>query len=298
LADPWVVDAPRLSWFLVRNLFVLPRRPRRLAPLYRAIWTDEGSPLDANTGRQAKALQLLLEAHLDVPVTVGVGMRYGRPSIPAGLRSLRDAGCDRMLIMPLFPQYSGTTTGSVLAVVAQEIDAWQEPPETKNVFSYHVQREFLESLANSVREVWEAEGPAERLLISFHGLPERYALRGDPYPAQCRATAEALAALLGLDARQWAMCFQSRFGREAWIQPYLTDTLTAWGREGLGSVDVLCPGFAADCLETLEEVAVGGRRLFESEGGGRFRYVSALNDRSDHVHALAAVSLGNLGNWI
>lgn len=297
LADPWIVDAPRLPWFLIRNLFILPLRPHRVARLYRTIWTDDGSPLDSNTKRQATALQHLLEDRLEVSITVGVGMRYGRPSIPTGLRDLRDAGCGRVLIMPLFPQYSGTTTGSTFAVVAKVFEAWQDPPETRNLYSYHVQKEFLESLASSVNELWEKQGPAERLLISFHGLPERYVLRGDPYPAQCRATAEGLAELLGLEARRWTMCYQSQFGREAWLQPDLTDTLSSWGQEGLESVDVLCPGFAADCLDTLEEVAVGGRRTFESAGGGRFRYVKALNDRSDHVHALAEVALANMTGW-
>jgi ferrochelatase len=161
LADPWVVDAPRLPWFLIRNLVVLPLRPRRLAPLYQAIWTDQGSPLDANTKRQATALQHLLQDRLEVAITVGVGMRYGRPSIQAGLRELRDAGCGRVLIMPLFPQYSGTTTGSTFAVVAKAFETWQDPPETRNLYSYHVQKEFLESLASSVNELCSTASPKD-----------------------------------------------------------------------------------------------------------------------------------------
>jgi ferrochelatase len=297
LADPWLIDAPRLRWFAIRNLFVLPLRPRRLSRLYSAIWTADGSPLDATTRRQADTLQVMLEERLSSPVTVVVGMRYGRPGIPAGLRALSEAGCERMLIMPLFPQYSGTTTGSTLAEVAEELERWPDPPETRNVFSYHAQSEYIESLADSVKELWQREGRAQRLLISFHGLPESYAERGDPYPLQCRATAEALASSLGLESNEWSTAYQSRFGREVWLRPYLDEVLTEWGREGLDGVDVLCPGFAADCLETLEEVAVSGRRCFEAAGGGRFRYIEALNDRPDHIGALAALATANLRGW-
>jgi ferrochelatase len=297
LADPWVIDAPRLRWFAIRNLIVLPLRPRRLSRLYSGIWTADGSPLDITTRRQAHALQDLLEERLEASIAVVVGMRYGRPSLPEGLHTLSQAGCERMLIMPLYPQYSGATTGSTLAVIADEFERWRDPPELRNVFSYHLHNGYIESLAASVRELWQTEGRAQRLLISFHGLPESYAERGDPYPLQCRATAGALASSLGLEGGQWSIAYQSRFGRELWLQPYLDEVLTEWGREGLDSVDVLCPGFAADCLETLEEVAVAGRRSFESAGGGRFRYIEALNDRPDHIGALAEIATENMRGW-
>jgi len=282
-----VVDAPRLRWWLVRNLFVLPFRARSSARLYAAVWTRSGSPLLAASERLAARLRQRLSRDLGAPVPVALGMRYGTPPLGAALRSLAVAGCRTIVVLPLYPQYSGSTVGSTWDAVAAEIRSWRNIPRIRFISGYHDEPRYIESLAASVRGFWSENGRADRLLLSFHGLPVRYAEAGDPYPAQCEETARLLAARLGLDGEAWSFAYQSRFGREAWLEPATDALLREWGAAGLGSVDVLCPGFAVDCLETLEEIALRGRRTFKEAGGGAFRYIPALNDRDDHVALLA-----------
>jgi ferrochelatase len=296
LADRRVVDLPRLRWWLIRQLVILPLRPRRSARLYRAIWTAEGSPLTVTTGRIGAALgPALAAAGLAAPVHIA--MRYGSPSIADGLRRLTDAGASRILVLPLYPQYSTTTTASTVDAVVAAAGRLGPAVETRTVESYHDHPAYIRALAASVAERWDEDRPADRLLVSFHGIPRRIADAGDPYPEQCAATTRALARSLDLAPGRWHMAYQSRFGRETWLRPALVDRLASWGRRGLDGVDVVCPGFAADCLETLEEVAIGGRRLFESAGGSGFRYIAALNDRPDHVAALAAVVADHTRDW-
>jgi ferrochelatase len=296
LADRRVVDLPRLRWWLIRNLVVLPLRPRRSARLYRAIWTSEGSPLTVTTARIGAALgPTLAGAGIEAPVRVA--MRYGSPSIAVELRRLVAAGCHRVLVLPLYPQYSTTTTASTVDAVDAASGRLGRAVETRTVESYHDHPAYIGALAASVAERWDEGVPAGRLVASFHGLPQRIADAGDPYPDQCAATTRALVRSLGLAPGRWHMAYQSRFGREPWLRPALADRLSSWGRRGVHGVDVVCPGFAADCLETLEEVAIGGRRLFESAGGSGFRYIAALNDRPDHVAALAAVISDHTRDW-
>jgi ferrochelatase len=298
LADRRVIDLPRLRWWLIRQLFILPIRPHRSARLYRKIWTNDGSPLLATTRRIGRALEsdLARAAGFDVPVSVG--MRYGEPSIAAGLGRLVDARCARVLVLPLYPQYSATTTASTMDAVAAAAGSLTPAPEIRSTASYHDHPAYIGALAASVRAVWDRAGDGRRLLMSFHGLPKRYADQGDPYPIQCGRTAKAIAKELDLPPGRWHMAYQSRFGREPWLRPYLDDRLTRWGRQGLAGVDVVCPGFAADCLETLEEVAMTGRHLFESAGGKDFRYIPALNDHPRHIEALTAVAVGTAGDWL
>ncbi len=298
LGDPRVVEAPRWLWWLVLNLVVLPLRPRRSAALYRAIWTPEGSPLLVTTLRQADALQRRLEDLTGRELAVEAGMRYGRPSIGDALRRLATAGCSRILVLPLYPQYSGSTTGSTFDAVVRELSRWRAVPELRTVRSYPTDPGYLDALAASISEHWQRHGRGERLLMSFHGIPARYARAGDPYPEECRRTATALAERLGLEEGTWQLTFQSRFGREPWLEPYTDATLAAWGRAGLGPVDSVCPGFAADCLETLEEMAITNRRIFEEAGGTDYRYIPALNDRPDHIEALATLVLRHLAGWL
>lgn len=297
LSDPRVVEAPRWLWWLILNLAVLPFRPRRSAALYRSIWTAEGSPLLVTTLRQAAALQRRLNDLGAAHVAVEVGMRYGRPSIAGALRRLAAAGCTRLLVLPLYPQYSGSTTGSTFDAVAQELCRWRAVPELRTVRSYATDPGYLDALAASIREHWQLHGRGQRLLVSFHGIPVRYAEAGDPYPAECRATAAALAERLELREGEWQLTFQSRFGREPWLEPYTDETLRAWGRSGLGPVDTVCPGFAADCLETLEEMAITNREIFEQAGGTEYRYIPALNDRPDHIEALGRLAVEQLAGW-
>ncbi len=298
LGDPRVVEAPRLVWRAVLNLIVLPFRPRRSAALYRSIWTDEGSPLLVTSRRQARGLAERLERSFGHSLPVALGMRYGNPSIRSALRELAEKGCDRILVLPLYPQYSGSTTGSTADALGAELAVWRSVPALRTVRSYAGDPGYIAALAASVREHWERHGRGERLLMSFHGIPQRYAREGDPYPLECRATADALAAKLGLEPEGWIMTFQSRFGPEPWLQPYTDETLVEWGRAGIGPVDTICPGFSADCLETLEEVAVTNRELYEEAGGEGYRYIPALNDRSDHLDALAAIAFRHLKEWM
>ena len=298
LADRRVIDLPRFRWWLIRQLFILPIRPRRSARLYRKIWTNEGSPLLVTTRQIGRALASDLARTAGVDVPVAVGMRYGEPSIASALGGLVDTGCSRVLVLPLYPQYSATTTASTMDAVAAAAGGWDSAPEIRSVASYHDHPAYISALAASVRAVWDLTGAGRRLLMSFHGLPRRYADQGDPYPVQCGRTAKAMAKELDLPPGHWHMAYQSRFGREPWLRPYLDDRLTRWGRLGLSGVDVVCPGFAADCLETLEEVAMTGRHLFESAGGRDFRYIPALNDHPRHIEALTAVAVDGAGDWL
>lgn len=298
LSDRRVVDVPRPIWWFVLNAFILPFRPGKVAHAYRSIWTESGSPLFVIAQQQATALRARLALEFGHTVQVALGMRYGEPSIGTALEALVDAGCRRILHLPLYPQYAGPTvaTNHDALFAAAARGRWM--PELRTVISYDEEPGYIEALARSVREVWDADGRPERLLMSFHGIPQRYADEGDPYPCYCEGTAMRLAAALGLTDDQWALTYQSRFGREPWLQPYTDETLKQWGWAGVSSVDVICPGFSADCLETLEEIDVQNREFFVSAGGGRFRYIPALNAREDHVDALMNVVRRHLRGWV
>ena len=293
LSDPKVIRLPRWLWLPILHGIVLRFRPARSARAYRAVWTEHGSPLALNSERQRLALQRALSERHPAPVTVALGMRYGRPSIATALDALRGAGVEALVVLALYPQRSETTSGSTEDAVREALsrDGWRVIP--RFVGDYHLHPPYLEALAESVREHRAEKGAAERLLLSFHGLPKRYCEGGgDPYADQCRATARALAERLGCGAREWAMAFQSRVGRGEWLRPYTDEVLVEWGRLGVGHVQVLCPGFAADCLETLEEIAIGEAARFREAGGRRLDYIPALNARPAHIEALAELVLG------
>lgn len=296
LADPQVVDAPRVRWWLIRKLIILPFRSPRSARLYRSVWTREGSPLLVMGRRQAKGLEVELERRTGHRIPVVLGMRYGRPSLKNGLLELAHAGCRRVLVMPLFPQYSRTTVGTTVSSVERIAEELPAQPEIRTIEGYPTHEAYVAALAASVREAGLGD-PPEHLVVSFHGLPRRYADAGDPYPRQCAATAELVASKLGLESGAWTLCFQSRFGREEWLGPATDDVLRELGGRNEGPVFVVCPGFAADCLETLEEVAVGYNRVFQEAGGRCFRYVPALNDRPDHIAGLADLAQTALATW-
>lgn len=298
LSDPRVIELPAWRWQPILNLFILTTRPRKSAEIYRSVWTEEGSPLLVITRRQAAGVEERLRRVVGSPLAVAVGMRYGRPAIREGLRELRDRGCRRILVLPLYPQYSAATTGSTFDAVAQELTTWRWVPELRTVHQYHDDPAYVAALATSIRETWVDGGPPEKLLFSFHGVPLRYFLGGDPYHCQCHKTARLVAEHLELADDRWELSFQSLFGREEWLKPYTADTVRAMAASGVRSLDVICPGFSADCLETLEEIEVENRGYFEGAGGERFRYVPALNDRGDHLDALAAVVRRNLEGWV
>jgi ferrochelatase len=283
LSDPRVVEAPRWLWWLVLQLYILRVRPARSAALYRKIWTEHGSPLLVYSNALAAAVRERLSGTAAGTVTVELSMSYGEPSIGSALEKLYAAGVARIVVLPLFPQYSGATTGSVFDAVAAWLSGRRYIPAIRFISDYHDAPGYVEAIAVSVREFRSRFGEGERLLFSFHGLPRDRVERGDPYLEQCRATSQRIAATLQLADGAWHVAFQSRVGRQEWLRPYTDEVLQQWGKEGMGKVDVVCPGFAVDCLETLEEVAMRYAEVFAAAGGGELRYVPALNARNDHA---------------
>ncbi len=298
LLDPRVIEMPRALWWTILHLFVLPFRPAKSAALYRKVWTPEGSPLLAIANRQAAALREVLRREVGTPIHVVVGMRYGNPSVRAALRELAANGCRRVLVLPLYPQYAAVTTGSTIDAVAAELMAWRWVPEIRTIHHYHDEPAYIRALAASIRDAWREGGPAEKLLFSFHGIPKRYFLAGDPYYCQCQKLARLAAEELELSAERWQVSFQSLFGKEEWLKPYTDKTITALAQSGIRGLDVVCPGFSADCLETIEEIDEQNREIFLHAGGERYRYIPALNDRPDHIRVLADLVLRNLQGWI
>jgi ferrochelatase len=298
LWDRRVVELPRPLWWAVLNLIILNTRPRRSARAYAKVWTDEGSPLLVISRRQHAALQQALDARLDVPVRVALAMCYGKPSIAAGLAELREAGVRRVLVLPLYPQYSATSGAAIFDAVTQELQSWRAVPELHFIADYYDHPGYIAALAESVREYQAEHGTPDKLLMSFHGIPQEYADKGDPYPCQCEVTAERLARELGLEQVQWQFSFQSRLGPKDWLKPYTDQTLEMLGKQGVKRVQVICPGFSADCLETLEEIAMENRDVFLEAGGVDYRYIPCLNDRPAHIDFLAQLVEQRLQGWL
>lgn len=297
LSDPRVVEMARLPWMLLLHGIILRTRPKRSAAAYRSIWTDEGSPLLAISRRQAEGIEARLSERVAAPVKVALGMRYGNPSIASALRELSAANARRVLVFPLYPQYSATTVATVFDAVSAELRRWRWLPELRFINHYHDDPAYIEALAESVRAHWTEHGQAERLLMSFHGIPKAYFDKGDPYYCECQTTARLLAERLELPAERWALTFQSRLGRDEWLQPYTAATLEDWGKAGLRSVQVLSPGFSVDCLETLEEIDEENREIFQHAGGGEFGYIPCLNDSPAHLDLLTDLAMRHCAGW-
>ena len=297
LSDPRVVEVPRLVWMAILHGVVLRTRPKRSAEAYEKVWEAEGSPLLSIGLKQRDALREALGGRLEDRVQVELAMRYGEPSIESVMDKMRRDNVRRLLVLPLYPQYSATTTAATIDEVTRVLRRWRWLPELRTVNQYHAEDGYVEAIANSVREHRTTHGAGERLLFSFHGIPRRNLLSGDPYHCQCHKTARLVATQLGLADGSWALSFQSRLGRAEWLKPYTDHVLEDWARQGVKTVDVLCPGFSADCLETLEEVALGYAELFEEKGGRALTYIPALNDRADHVGFLADFVIQQLAGW-
>jgi len=290
LSDPRVVEIPRGLWLPILYGVILLVRPARSARKYAEVWTAEGSPLAVHTARQAALLAGVLPA--DAPA-IEHAMRYGAPDIGGALNRLRAAGCDRILVVPLYPQYAASTTASTVDAVGVWLARARNIPEVRFVKHFHDHPAYVAALAAGVRRHWEQYGRGDRLVMSFHGLP-RFALeRGDPYHCECHVSARLLAQALGLGEKEYIVTFQSRFGRAEWLQPYTEPTLVALAREGVRRVDVVCPGFVSDCLETLEEIGIGARKAFLAHGGGELRLVPCLNESPDWIAALATICAEN-----
>ena len=294
LSDPDVVTLPRLLWLPLLHLLVLRTRPARSAEAYAKVWSPEGSPLLVNSRALAAKLTMALQTERNKPLALALGMRYGNPSIVSALEALRRDGVTRLLVLPLYPQYAAATTGSSLRAVSAALKGmgWRVPMQS--IQDYHADPAYIAALAESVREHWAKAGRAPRLLLSFHGIPQQVSDRGDPYAGQCATSAAALAKALGLADGEWRATFQSRFGPAAWLRPYTEDSLREYAAQGIRQVDVLCPGFAADCLETLEEIAQRYAESFRAAGGEALRYIPALNARDAHVRALAGLVTARL----
>jgi ferrochelatase len=298
LSDPRVVEVPRLLWWFILNVIILNIRPGRSAKAYQKVWTDEGSPLLVITRAQAKALQTKLSQRYGDDVLVDFAMRYGDPSIDKAVRSLLDRGARKLLILPLYPQYCGPTTASTMDAVGDSLKQLRWIPDLRFISHYHDHPEHIAALADSIKAHWQDNGRADRLLFSFHGAPKRYLEKGDPYYCECHKTARLVAEALELAEDEYLMCFQSRFGREEWLKPYADEVLKELPGKGVKSVQVVCPGFSADCLETLEEIAMENRDYFLQAGGENYQYIPCLNDSDGHMEQLATLVTDNLAGWI
>lgn len=298
LSDPRVVEIPRLLWWPILHGVILRTRPSASAKKYAAIWTPEGSPLAVWTKRQAVSLEAELH-HFNSDLVVMPAMRYGKPSVAATLDALVAQGVRRILVLPAYPQYSGATTASTFDAVSLWARKARWVPEFRFIHQYHDDTAYIAALAASVREHWLRAGArADVLLMSFHGMPARTLQLGDPYFCQCQKTARLLAQSLGLAPNEWRISFQSRFGRAEWLGPATDAVLRRLPTDGAASVDVICPGFAADCLETLEEIAIEGRRTFLAAGGQRYSYIPCLNDGPAAILALAGLAKRHLAGWL
>ena len=298
LSDPRVIELNPLVWSALLNLIILNTRPKESAKKYKEIWTDEGSPLIVITEQQRAKLAKILRERLGDQVIVEMGMGYGNPSIGSAVKKLVEQNVDRLLVLPMFPQYASATTGSTFDGLSKALTKIRRVPELRFLTQYHDEPGYINALANSIRELWEKEGEPDKLLFSFHGIPKRYFLNGDPYHCHCQKTARLVAEELRLSKERYLVAFQSLFGKEEWIKPYTINTLEELAEKGVKKVDVICPGFSADCLETIEEINGENREAFLHKGGEQFRYIPALNAREDFISFLAEFVESNLQGWL
>lgn len=299
LSDPRVIRIPRVLWWLILHGIILRVRPGKVAKLYQTVWTDEGSPLMHISRKQQAALQLCIQEKTGQPIPVELAMSYGEPSLATAGRKLASSGVQRIIVLPMYPQYSSTTTAAVFDGLARALKPCPDLPEMIFIRDYWEREDYIAALANSVREYWNEHGKPDKLLLSFHGIPQRYEDTGDPYPSGCRGTAQAVIKQLGLTPDQWSESFQSRFGREEWVKPYTDALLEEWGQnDSIHRVDVVCPAFSADCLETLEEIEEQNKITFLEAGGKEYHYIPCLNDRPDHIEMLAKLVLERAKAWL
>ena len=298
LSDPRVIEIWRPLWWLILNLWVLRTRPKASAQRYAQIWTADGSPLRVHTQRQATMLKGYLGERIKAPFVVEHAMRYGHPSIGEALEKLRGQNCDRVLVVPLYPQYSSGTTATALDAVGAAFAQMRNQPALRSVRHFHDHPGYIGALAQNVNDYWVKFGRPDLLVMSFHGVPRFTLDKGDPYHCECQKTARLLATALNLKPEGYKVTFQSRFGRAEWLQPYTMAFMKELGQKKTGRVDIVCPGFVTDCLETLEEIALDNKAIFLNAGGGEFHYIPCLNERNDWIHALADIVAANLPGWV
>ncbi len=298
LSDPRVIEIRRWLWWLILHGVILRLRPSRSAHAYAKVWTEQGSPLRVGSEALAAGLQAELSRQRpNGPIRVALAMRYGEPSVASTIERLQREGVRKLLVLPMYPQYSATSSGSVIDAVMDTYKKLRWPPELRVINDYHNDPAHIDALATSIQRWWQAHGRGDKLLLSFHGIPERYLHAGDPYFCQCHATARLLRERLGLSEDKLVISFQSRVGRERWLHPYTDQIVRKLAAEGVKSLDVACPGFSVDCLETLEEIAMQNRDFFIEAGGSTLRYIPALNDSAEQISSLAALILRHGQGW-
>ncbi len=303
LMDRRIVEIPRFIWCWILHCIILVIRPKKSAAKYAQVWMAEGSPLMVYSQRQKTMLQGYLAQKINSPFAVELGMSYGNPSMKSALESLKAQHCDRILVLPLFPQYAASSTAAVFDAVWKVLLKMRNVPGIRTVRGYHDHPEYIGALEKSVLKYWEINrkpdfAAGEKLVMSFHGVPKVHLTKGDPYHCTCHKTARLLAEKLGLNKTDYQVAFQSRFGKQEWLKPYLAATLEDLGKAKTPRIDVICPGFSADCLETLEEIAMEGKEIFTHAGGGAYNYIPALNDNDAWIHALTEITLENLQGWM
>lgn len=298
LSNPRVIEVPRLIWWPILHGFILPFRPKASAEKYAKIWLPEGSPLKVHTERQTEHLREALAVRLKNPPIVEYAMNIGKPSVTDVLARMQQQGCERILVIPLFPQYAASSTAAAMDNVFAVLNRMRNQPAIRIIKQYHDHPGYIAALAQNVRDYWDTHGRPDKLMISFHGTPRASLDKGDPYHCVCQKTGRLLAEALKLNANQYAVCFQSRFGRAQWLTPYTAVTLEQLGKEHTRRVDVVCPGFVSDCLETLEEIAIEAKHTFIQAGGKEFHYIPCLNERSDWIQALADITCTHLQGWL
>ena len=296
LSDPRVIEIPKLLWWPILNGPILMARPRKLVPRYKSVWMEGGSPLMVYTQRQTEGLRQLF-AQRGLAIEVETGMRYGQPSIKQAMLRLRERGCEHLLVVPLYPQYASSTTATVVDEVARVASHMRDQPALRFIKRFHTDPAFIRPLGDKIAAFWQQHGKPQKLVMSFHGLPRQCVDLGDPYCRDCYETARALAQYLGLSEDAYQVTFQSRFGPAKWLEPYTEPTLQKLAQQGVTEIDVVCPGFLADCLETLEEIQVEVCETFMHAGGKRFRYIPALNDDQAWVNSLGDMVLNHLQGW-
>jgi len=298
LSDTRVIEIPKLLWAIILNLFVLPNRPKRVAAAYASIWQDGDSPMRLILNEQVKQLQARFDkAPTSVNVKVLPAMTYGKPGLEGLLTELSAQKIEQIIVLPLYPQYSASTTGAVFDVVARWGMSQRNLPSVSLVKDYFAHPLYIQALVESIQRFQATHGKPEKLLFSFHGIPKPYEDKGDPYARRCRCTAAQVAQVLGLKDSEWECSFQSRFGKQEWVKPYTDATLTDWGQQGVKSVQVISPSFSADCLETLEELAVENKHTFQSNGGGEYHYIPALNADDKHIDLIQALAMPHVMAW-
>lgn len=297
LSDRRVIELPRALWWLILNGIILNTRPKKSAAKYASIWMDEGSPLKVHTERQTTLLQGYLGEQAK-GIVVDYAMRYGKPSIPDVLHKLKAQNCQRILLVPLYPQYAASTVATTFDAVFAELQQMRNAPALRTVRHFHDDAGYIKASAQNIADYWTLHGRPDKLVMSFHGLPRKTLDQGDPYYCECQKTGRLIAEQLGLKPEQYLVTFQSRFGRAEWLKPYTAATLTELGKQKTKRVDVTCPGFVGDCLETLEEIAMEVRDEFLHAGVGEYHYIPCLNERPDWIHALTGIVLDNLGGWL